>query len=325
MKKALIMGITGGFGGHVAQALVEHGWSLRVLMRDPAKLPLQFRSAEVVTGNAAHLDDVRQAAKGVDLMVYAVNPANYQWEGKVLPWLDNAATVAEENRLTMVFPGNVYVFDPADGPEFDERAPLQPVSSKGNMRAAMEERLKLAAQRGAKVIVIRCGDFIGINAYSTWIQQLVKRNSKGYALYAPGPVQLPHTWAFLPDAAQTVAELVDSKDELHGYNMFHFKGYQVSFNEMAQIIGNTTGRPVALKKFPWWAVRLIAPFSTLFRSLIEMRYLWNNEVNLADDKLRATLGNPVPHTPLAEALVQSGVIQATRENTHELHHGRALF
>jgi nucleoside-diphosphate-sugar epimerase len=314
MKTALIMGVTGGFGGHVAQALIEHGWALRVLMRDSAKLPQKFASADVVTGNAANLEDVRGAADGVDLLVYGINPANYQWEDKALPWLENTATVAEANRLTMVFPGNVYVFDPAEGPEFDESSPFRPVSSKGKIRVAMEERLQRAAQHGAKVIVVRCGDFIGTHAPSTWLQQLIKPNSRGYTLSAPGPVEMQHTWAYLPDVAQTVAELVDKKDDLNAYNVFHFKGYRTTFNEMAEAIRSATGKRVVIKNFPWWALHLMSPFSSLFSSLIEMRYLWNHVVNLSDDKLKATLHKPVPHTPLKQALVQSGVGHVSEEN-----------
>ena len=325
MKTALILGVTGGFGGHVAQALFEHGWSLKVLMRDPGKLPRQFAAAEVVTGNAANLDDVRTAAQGVDLMVYAVNPANYQWEGKVLPWLENAATVAEEQGLTIVFPGNVYVFDPADGPEFDEASPFRPVSSKGKMRVAMEERLRLAAQRGAKVIVVRCGDFIGTHAPSTWIRQLIKPNSKGYSLSVPGPAGLQHTWAYLPDVAQTVAELVAKQKELSAYNVFHFKGYRVTFNEIAEAVRSATGKKVVMKNFPWWAIRLMSPFSTLFRSLVEMRYLMNEVVNLSDDKLRAILGKPVPHTPLGEALLQSGIIRVGDERPRAITHESVIL
>jgi nucleoside-diphosphate-sugar epimerase len=221
--------------------------------------------------------------------------------------------VAEENQLTMVFPGNVYGFDPVDGPEFDEASPFRPVSSKGKMRVAMEERLQLAAQRGAKVIVVRCGDFIGTHAPSTWIRQLIKPNSQGYTLSAPGPVELQHTWAYLPDVGQTVAELVAKQKALSAYNVFHFKGYRITFNEMAEAIRSATGKKVVIKAFPWWAIRLMSPFFTLFRSLLEMRYLWNEMVNLSDDKLRVTLGKSVPHTPLGEALLQSGIVRVRDE------------
>jgi nucleoside-diphosphate-sugar epimerase len=308
MKKALVMGITGGFGGHVAQALVEQGWSLKAFVRDPAKLPAQFSSAEVVSGNAANLDEVRAAAQGVDLMVYAVNPPGYDWENKAIPWLENAAKVAEELGLTVVFPGNVYVFDPADGPDFDENAPIHPISSKGNTRTVMEDRLQQASRNGAQVIIIRAGDFIGDSAASTWIGQLLKPAKGGYALSVTGPVELPHTWAYLPDVAKTVAQLADVKETLSAYNVFHFKGYRTSFAQLAETIQATTGKNVAIKNFPWWILHVISPFSTLFHGLLEMRYLWNKPLNLSDKKLTAVLKNPVPHTPLGEALLNSGVI-----------------
>jgi nucleoside-diphosphate-sugar epimerase len=241
-------------------------------------------------------------------MVYGVNPAAYDWEGKAVPWLENAATVAEELGLTMVFPGNVYVFDPADGPEFGENSPIRPLTSKGKMREVMEERLRQASQRGAQIIILRAGDFIGPDAASTWIGQLLKPGKLGYTLNATGPVELPHTWAYLPDVAQTIAELAAVKEQLSAFNVFHFKGYQASFAQVAQTIHSATGKRVAVKKFPWWLLRLASPFSTLFRGLVEMRYLWDKPVNLSDKKLISVLKEPIPHTPLGEALLKSGVI-----------------
>jgi len=308
MKKALVMGVTGGFGGHVAQALVERGWSLKALMRDPAKLPPRLSSTEVVIGDAGNLAEVRAAAQGVDLMVYGISPAAYNWTGKAVPWLENAATVAEELGLTMVFPGNVYVFDPEDGPDFDEDAPIHPISSRGQMRQTMEQRLILASQRGARIIIIRMGDFIGAHAPSTWMAQLLRSGKRGYTLNATGPVELPHSWAYLPDVAQTVAELVTIKDQLTAYNVFHFKGYQTSFADLAKTINAATGKKVIIRNFPWWFMRLASPFSVLFRGLVEMRYLWNRPVNLTEKKLVSVLKRPVPHTPLGEALLKSGLI-----------------
>ena len=48
MRKVLIIGITGNFGSHVAQALARKGWSIRALMRDPLLLQ-RLRLEGVVT------------------------------------------------------------------------------------------------------------------------------------------------------------------------------------------------------------------------------------------------------------------------------------
>lgn len=225
MKTALIMGITGGFGGHVAQALARNGWQLKILMRNPEKLPARFKGAQVIKGEAAKREDVSSAAEGTDVIIYGVSPANYAWEGVALPLLENVASVAEEKKLTVVFPGNVYVYNPADGTEFTEDSPHHACTSKGVMRIEMENRLKLATTNGARVIVLRMGDFIGKDANSTWLKQLIKPGKKIISLTATGSRTIKHSWANLPDAANTVVQLLERQAELEAFSEFNFKGY----------------------------------------------------------------------------------------------------
>jgi hypothetical protein len=45
----------------------------------------------------------------------------------------------------------------------------------------------------------------------------------------------------------------------------------------------------------------LSPFVTLFRELLEMRYLWQKPIGLDDARLRAFLGD-VPATPLDTAV-----------------------
>ncbi|MEJ2686272.1 MAG: NAD(P)H-binding protein [Gammaproteobacteria bacterium] len=307
MKTALVMGITGGFGASTAEALARQGWTIRALVRDPVRIPTAFREAQVVVGDAGDPDAVRRAAQGADLLVYGVNPPRYDWKDSALPMLENAARAAEEEGLTLVFPGNVYVFDPAQGPDFDEQAPLSPVTAKGGIRKAMEMRLLEASRRGARVIILRMGDYIGRHAPSAWLGVLIKRTRKGFTLSAPGPRDLLHTWAYLPDAAQTVAELAAIREQLPAWNVFHFSGYRVSFDDIVDTLATISGRQVTVRPFPWWALRLASPFSVLFRGLCEMRYLWNRQLNLEDRLLQRTLGKPIPHTPLAQALTEIGL------------------
>ncbi|PCH99922.1 MAG: hypothetical protein COB79_06425, partial [Zetaproteobacteria bacterium] len=111
-KRVLILGISGTFGRYVAQALEDKGWQVKTMMRDVKKLPIQFEGIEVVQGDASNYYDVKLATKGVTMLVYGVNPANYDWENKALPWLDVSARVAEEQGLTIIFPGNIYNYNP---------------------------------------------------------------------------------------------------------------------------------------------------------------------------------------------------------------------
>ncbi|MDH5232132.1 MAG: NAD(P)H-binding protein [Gammaproteobacteria bacterium] len=315
MRTALVMGITGSFGAAVAQALAAQGWSIKALVREPAKCVMAISQLELVQGDASNIEDVRCAAQGVQLMVYGVNPSNYDWEHKALPWLDVAAQVAEEFKLSLVFPGNVYVLNPAHGSEFDEQALLQPISRKGEIRLCMEQRLEQASRHGARIIIFRMGDFIGCDAKSSWMPFLIKQNDRGIVLLAPGPMDIEHSYAYLPDAAKTVALLCDKTEQLKTFNVFHFRGHRFSFTHLAQVIRQNSNLKVKQKKFVWWPIQLLAPVVTLFRGMNEMAYLWSHVVNLNEQHLQQVLGVAIPHTDLYQALCQSKLISDTNRSS----------
>ncbi len=309
MKSALIMGITGGFGGHIAEALHGNGWRIRALMRDPSRLPPQVAMAEVVVGDAACYADVARAADGVDTIVYGINAPYPYWNGTVLPWLDATARVAEARGLAIVFPGNVYNFDPADGPVFHENSPARPVTRKGELRRAMEARLKVASGCGARVLIVRTGNFIGVRTPGSWLAHLLRHSSRGYTLTTTGARDLRHAWVYLPDFAKTVVTLLAHADVLPDFSVFHVRGLEASFDDIAVTIDQITGERVLLKRFPWWALRVASPVSPWFRSLIEMRYLWESEIRLDESKLTEVLGGPIAWTPLVEVLKGAGLIE----------------
>ena len=309
MKTALIMGINGGFGGYAAKALKEQGWKIKALMRDPKKRTADLQDIDVIKGDASNIADVRQASQNVDLVVYGINPANYDWEEKALNWLNITATVAEEKNLNIIFPGNVYVFNPKNGTDFNESVVFDPITTKGKIRQEMEQRLQLASNNGAKVIILRCGDFIGNNADSTWIKLLIKSSKKGYTLTSTGTRNLQHSWAYLPDVAKVVTNLSDKFEQLDNFNIFHFKGHRFSFDDIAEFLKQQTGQKIKMKKFPWFIIRFITPFSTLMAGVFEMRYLWKSEINLNDAKLNKVLGYNYIPTPLREVMLESEIIK----------------
>ena len=79
---------------------------------------------------------------------------------------------------------------------------------------------------------------------------------------------------------------------------------------MAAAIGRAVvahgGAAPRVRAFPWWLVTLASPFVATLRELGEMRYLWKQPVHMANDPLRAVLGEE-PHTPL-DAAVQATLL-----------------
>jgi len=301
-RKALVLGATGGAGGEIAAALLRRGWVVCGLVRDIAR-PQLAANIEWHAGDAMNAADVVRAARGVDVIVHAVNPPGYRdWHKLVLPMLDNTIAAARANGARIVLPGTVYNYGPDALPLLHEDSPQQPLTRKGAIRVELERRLQQAATDGVRSLILRCGDFFGPHAGNNWFAAMVKPGQPARSISYPGDPDLRHAWAYLPDVGETVARLLERDSELAVFERFHFGGHWVDGNAMAEAARHAVGHPeLPLRAFPWWLATLAAPFITLFRELREMRYLWRQPLQLDNRKLVAFLGNE-PHTGLDQAV-----------------------
>jgi nucleoside-diphosphate-sugar epimerase len=307
-RMALIVGATGGVGSETARALLAHGWRVRALTRDVARARQgqpELGRVEWVHGDAMNAADVVAAARGASVVVHAANPPGYKnWKGLALPMLESSIEAARVNGARVVLPGTVYNFGPDAPALIDEQVAQRPVTRKGKIRVAMEERLRAAAAEGVPVLIVRAGDFFGPRAGNSWFSQGFVRPGKALrSVTYPGQREAGHAWAFLPDLAETIALLLERAADLKAFEVFHFGGHGFARGvELAEAARRVAGLPVApIRRFPWFAIYLLAPFNETFKEMLEMRYLWSRTLLLDNRKLVAFLGRE-PHTPLDDAL-----------------------
>lgn len=305
---ALVLGATGGIGGEVARQLRDAGWEVRALKRGLEQPTEQRDGMAWIRGDAMHRGDVMKAARGCSVIVHAVNPPGYRrWSELVLPMVDNTIAAAIAERATIVLPGTVYNYGPDAFPLIAEDAPQNPSTRKGAIRVELERRLQAATSLGARVIVVRAGDFFGPRSGNNWFSQgLVKPGKAVATIQQPGDRGIGHQWAYLPDVARTMAKLLDRRDALDSYATFHMAGHwDADGTQMASAICRAVeargGARPKVRAFPWWLVRLASPFVVTLRELLEMRYLWRQPVRMSNASLTAVLGRE-PHTPLDEAV-----------------------
>jgi nucleoside-diphosphate-sugar epimerase len=302
---ALVVGAAGGIGSEVAAALLRRGWTVKGLVRDPAKAAERGGGIAFVAGDALRRDDVIKAATGAAVIVHAVNPPGYRnWAGLALPMLESTIAAAEASGARIVFPGTIYNFGPDAFPRLFETSPQNPETRKGRIRVTMEAKLEAAATRGVRSLIVRAGDFFGPHAGNNWFGGgLIKPGRPVTRVLNPGAPGVGHAWAYLPDLAETMARLIEREGELAPFERFHFAGHWLADNaEMGRAIGRAVGNPrLPIRPFPWWAMGAAAPFMTLAYELQEMRYLWKTPIALDNGKLVAFLGEE-PHTPLDQAV-----------------------
>lgn len=305
-RTALVLGATGGVGGEMARALLRRGWTVRALHRDPERARGALPGATWVKGDAVDRASVVAAAQGVSAIIHAVNPPGYRgWGRLVLPMIDNSiAAAAAAGGARVVLPGTVYNFGPDAGETINERSPQNPRTRKGRIRVELERRMERAALIGVPGLVVRAGDFFGPRPGNSWFNQgLVTPGKPVRSVTYPGPLEVGHAWAYLPDVGETTARLLELDALLAPFAVFHMRGHWLSRGgEMVEAIGRAVGDDaLPVRTIPWPLIGLAAPFNETLREMMEMRYLWRAPLSLDNRRLVSLLGEE-PHTPLEVAV-----------------------
>ena len=293
----------------MAAALSRRGWRITALHRDPTRAAGKTDAITWIQGDALNPEDVVGAARNARLIVHAVNPPGYRnWSQWVLPMLDSSIQAARATGARILLPGTIYNYGPDAFPLLREDSPQNPVTRKGKIRAEMERRLRRAADFGVRSLIVRAGDFFGPQAGNNWFSQgLVKPGQTVRSVSYPGRPHVGHAWAYLPDLAATMTQLVEQESRLGTFETFHFAGHwDADGTQMTRAIRSAvrTGdrqEDIPVRRFPWPAITLLSPFVTLFREMREMRYLWSEPLQLSNEKLLSVLGTEM-RTPLAAAV-----------------------
>lgn len=300
MKTALIIGINGNFGSQMASELAARGWRIRALLRDKGRAPKWLNRTDIVQGDACDPVAVNQAADGAELLVYAANPPYHRWSEQALAMLEPAVAIAQARQLTLLFPGNVYGFAPQSN-LIDEAVLQRPPTEKGRIRRQMETRLQQASERGARVLILRAGDFIGQDTSSTWVDLMLKMRKDTALLRLPHGPEHCHYWSYLPDLCANAAMLLERMDQT--FEVYHDPGLALSTEDWRRAFVELGGK-LRLQRFPWWALAAMRPFSPMIREVWAMRYLWQQPVLMDGQRLRDRLGAQRQQTPLNDILLQ---------------------
>ena len=268
-QTALILGASGNFGHNAAQAFEAAGWTVRRFDRK--------------TG------DMIRDAEGADIIVNAMNPPNYHAWDRLIPRITGQVlAAAKASGATVLLPGNVYVYGDQPGP-WSERTPHRPVARKGRIRDEMEAAYRQASQQGVQVIILRGGDFIDPDSPNAVLNLVSLKGLAKGRITSLGTPDTPRAYAYLPDMARAAVALAERRDSLGRFEDVPFPGHTFSMSDLTAALQTQLGRPLQLRRFPWWALRLASPVWELARELTEMRYLYDTPHRLEDTRFRQLL------------------------------------
>ncbi len=310
MTKIAILGANGRLGRVVGKAFIDAGFDVRAVTRT-GKVPAELKGATAVAGDALDRASLIDATEGVDIVFNGLNPIYTDW-GKCLPMAENVMAACRANGALHLFPGTVYNYGSPMPQVITEETPFHPTTEKGRIRCAMEDLFRGEAEAGrVRTIVLRAGDFFGGTGSGSWFDLVVAAKMKKGVYTAPGPADLVHEWAYLPDFAVAFVAVARNLDKLSIYEALNFPGHAVTDLEIMAAAEKALARPLKMTSMPWWVLRAGSPFVPMWREIVSMSYLRFEPHRLVSARLADIIGE-IPHTPLdravSEALVDLGII-----------------
>lgn len=320
----LILGARGRFGLAATRAFAQAGWQVHAQLRPGATGPV-IPGVRWLAAQPQDTAALAAAARGATVVVQALSPpyTHKAWREQV-PGLTQAAidvtralggdgngsgNGAGEHAATLMLPASVYNFGSGLPARLREDTAQAADTFKGRMRIASERQILAATQDGRmKAVVIRGGDFFGCGTGS-WLDLAMAKDLKQGKLTYPGPLDLPHAWAYLPDMARSFVSVAQRRERLPAFETLHFAGYGVTGQDWADALTGiareqgwlATGAPLKVARLSWPLMRLMGLFVPTMAALCEVRYLWSTPHAFVDTRMAALTGE-VHHTPFGEAV-----------------------
>ncbi len=329
-QSVLILGATGGFGQALSRHMWQQGWQVKALTRNEKlnaindspldsksvadanagaasknNLALNSNPIEWVIGNLDNPASLQAAATGVDLIVHAVNVPYTKWDPLMLNYTRTIIELARDHHAHLMFVGNIYNAGLPENGLITESTAHAPVNDKGRIRAELEDMIAAAAETGVRSTIMRYGDFFGPDIpTSNWFNECTKDIQKN-KLSMAGPADIPHTWAYLPDAVRAleqVAAIRLASNNSPNHVVVPFRGHVFSFAELQTTIERLTGNQLSIGRIPWGLFKVLGLVWPLMRDLVAMSYLWKHDIRMDNSTLTQLLGHEPVYTPLDEAV-----------------------
>ena len=287
--KVTVLGINGHIGRHAAEAFAAAGWEVSGFGRTDRH---RLAGVRFIRGDADSVADIAAAVAGADVVVNALNLPYDKWDhGRKEAQVARVIEAMGTSGKTMVFPGNIYNYA-ASQRHVTPDTPQIPQTPRGAIRVRVEAQLKAAAERGdVQVLVVRAGDFFAPNnGGNDYFAQAILREADKAHVAIPGPAEVGHSWAYLPDLGRAFEKVASARQSLGAFENLHFSGHYVTHGQLVAAIQAAAPVPLKVVPFPWTMLKLVGLAVPMMREVVKMRYLWDNSMQLEDPRLGALLG-----------------------------------
>jgi nucleoside-diphosphate-sugar epimerase len=309
MKKALVLGASGGMGYSIVKELSSRGIEVTAFARTQSKLEKLFGHDPVTifSGDIFNLDDLKAATSNVDVIFQAANIPYPEWEEKLLPFTRNIVQAAKENSSKLAIVDNIYSYGRNTGTKIVETSIKHPHTKKGKIRLQVEEFVK---QSGVQALIAHFPDFYGPNAENTILHYTLKNIVANKKSSYVGNQKISREFIYTPDGAKAIVQLA-MVEESYGQN-WNIPGYDViSGEEIVGVLKEVTDYEKNVSTISKNMIRILGLFNANMREVVEIFYLNEEPVVLSGEKYQRMIG-ALPKTPYKQGLYET--IEYMRKN-----------
>ncbi|MCZ0702944.1 nucleoside-diphosphate-sugar epimerase [Natronobacillus azotifigens] len=300
MKKALVLGATGGIGYALVQALLEKNIAVIAFGRGEEKLERYFgNKVKMVVGDVLQEADVMRAAEGVDVIFHAVNFPYQHWMEKHPICLQHVIHAAKSKKTKVVLIDNIYAYGKQTR-KVSEQETKEPHTKKGKIRLDLESKLKAS---GVPSLIVHLPDFYGPYAYNTILHETLKNVAINKKANFVGPLNVAREFVFTPDAAKIIVQL-SQHDDAYDQNWNIPAIHSITGAELVKILREETDYRKKIRPISKTMIRFIGFFQPYMKEVVEMMYLTEEPVILNGEKLQKQMGE-IPFTSYRNGLIET--------------------
>lgn len=303
MKKALVLGATGGMGYALVRELVERDVEVVAFSRRKERLDALYQhesKVSIFSGDALVEKDVIEAADGVDVIFHAVSFPYQEWKDKHPLCIETVIRAAEKHHAKIALVDNIYAYGRQSKIEVSEDTRKEPHTKKGKIRLAMENRLNRSS---APCLIVHMPDLYGPNAENTILHETLKNVILNKTANFVGDTRVAREFIFTLDGAKAMVELALQEDT-YNQNWNIPSAHPITGEEIIKILREETGYKKSFRAVLKTMIRFLGIFQPFMREMVEMMYLTEDPVILSGKKYEAKIG-PIPRTPYKEGIMKT--------------------
>jgi nucleoside-diphosphate-sugar epimerase len=285
MVQHVIVG-AGAVGSATALLLAQRGERVRLVTRHGSGP--EHPGIERIAADATDAARLTEITTGAAALYNCASPLYHEWFTDWPPLAAAFLTVAERTGAVYAGMSNLYGYGPVDGP-ITPRLPIAATHPKLRLRAEMWNEALAAHQAGRiRAVEVRGSDYIEANSILSTV--IGKPVLAGKRAYAPGPLDVLHSWTSVHDCAKALVT-VAADERAYGQVWFAPTNPPLTVRQLTTRFAQVNGAPRArLTPIPYPVMWVSGLFSPLIKELRTTRYQFNRPFVIDSSATTDTLG-----------------------------------